>query len=151
MFVIFRPIATRDDDMCTRLYPIRLKKYSAIAHISKVVPKFSFLIQFFIISFQLIWLNSSEIVLYGRLNTEKESFDLKYKHLHCRVLLSMHKLAANCLNNLQQTCGYQLAASLHFLNLHQHWCVHQTCCKLFYQTCQNLISTNAQTWCKLMK
>jgi hypothetical protein len=28
MFVIFRPIATRNDDVCTRLYPIRLKKYS---------------------------------------------------------------------------------------------------------------------------
>ena len=29
MFVIFRPIATRNDDVCTRLYPIRLKNYSA--------------------------------------------------------------------------------------------------------------------------
>jgi hypothetical protein len=26
--------------------------------------------------------------------------------------------------------------------LHQHWCVHQTCCKLFHQTCQNLLSTS---------
>ena len=36
MFVIFRPIATRNDDVCTRLYPIRLKKYSDIAHVSKL-------------------------------------------------------------------------------------------------------------------
>ena len=28
--VIFRPIATRNDDVCTRLYPIRLKKYSKL-------------------------------------------------------------------------------------------------------------------------
>jgi hypothetical protein len=36
IFVIFRPIATRNDDVCTRLYPIRLKKYIAIAHVSKL-------------------------------------------------------------------------------------------------------------------
>ena len=36
MFVIFRPIATRNDDVCTRLYPIRLKKYIAIAHVGKL-------------------------------------------------------------------------------------------------------------------
>ena len=28
MFVIFRPIATRNNDVCTRLYTIRLKKFS---------------------------------------------------------------------------------------------------------------------------
>jgi hypothetical protein len=40
----------------------------------------------------------------------------------------------------------QLASSLQmttcskpdFLNLHQHWCVHQTCCKLFYLACCKL-------------
>jgi hypothetical protein len=33
MFVIFRPIATRNDDVCTRLYPIR---NIAIAHVIKL-------------------------------------------------------------------------------------------------------------------
>jgi hypothetical protein len=33
MFVIFCPIATRNDDVCTRLYPIR---NIAIAHDSKL-------------------------------------------------------------------------------------------------------------------
>jgi hypothetical protein len=33
MFVIFRPIATRNDDVCTRLYPSR---NIAIAHDSKL-------------------------------------------------------------------------------------------------------------------
>jgi hypothetical protein len=33
VFVIFRPIATRNDDVCTRLYPIR---NIAIAHVIKL-------------------------------------------------------------------------------------------------------------------
>ena len=71
---------------------------------------------------------------------------------------AFNRLVASCYDRLVKTCYpqacckllKQLAASPQistcsksdFRNLHQHWCVQQTCCNLLRQTCCNLISAS---------